>query len=91
MDDVECELPLRGDELAGAAGFLFPGGAEVDVDPSGEEVLRVPRALPVAQQHERGHAKRLSCRDSTGSFLGPVPATDTRPSPGGNPPFTTTA
>ena len=42
------------EQLAAAPGLGLALGREVDVDPPGEEVLLVPVALPVAEQHERG-------------------------------------
>ncbi len=46
--------PAAREIRAAAPGFLATMVGEVDVDPPGEEVLQVPVALAVAQQHERG-------------------------------------
>src|SRR3954454_7997751 len=42
-------------ELATAPRLGFAGGRQTDVHPSGEQVLRIPLALAVTEQHQRRH------------------------------------
>ncbi|GAB3179642.1 hypothetical protein GCM10027060_07760 [Nesterenkonia halophila] len=51
MDDVGQQVVL-GQQLAAAGRLGAPLLGERDVHPSGEEVLLVPVALPVAEQNE---------------------------------------
>src|SRR6266705_2239138 len=53
------------EQLAAATRLVLTGGAGVDVDRSGEQVLLVPVALTVAEQHERGHAAILPDQAAT--------------------------
>ena len=43
-------------QLAAAPGLGLALGGQVDVDPAGEQVLRVPLALAVPEQHQRPHS-----------------------------------
>ena len=49
------QQPVLDEQLAAAARLVLAGLAQADVDPSGEQVLLVPFALTVAEQHKRGH------------------------------------
>ena len=60
------------DQLAGAGRFGPALLGEVDVDPSGEQVQRVPLALAVAQQNQRGishDSDPLTRRDQSSSSI----------------------
>ena len=44
----------------GLAGLLLAGGGQVDVPPSGEAVLEVPKALAVTGEYKSGHVRKPS-------------------------------
>ena len=63
VQDVGQEAGLV-QELAAAPGLRLALVGQVDVDPAGEQVLRVPLALPVTEQHQRrSHVTSVSPRD----------------------------
>ena len=57
--ETSGEMPGLAQQVGAALGLGEALLVEVDVDPAGEQVLRVPFAVPVAQQDERvGHGRR---------------------------------
>ena len=56
VQDPQVEIVGRGQQVAAGPGLDLAGGAQVDVDPPSEQVLRVPGGLAVAQQDQVEHA-----------------------------------
>ena len=61
VQDVGPHAGVR-EVAAAAAGFVAALVGQVDVDPTGEQVLQVPLALPVAKQDERVRHEEHSAR-----------------------------
>ncbi len=55
MQDPQVEVGGLCQQLAAGPGLGLAGGAQVDVDPPGEQVLRVPGGLAVAQKDQVEH------------------------------------
>src|SRR5438132_851644 len=56
------------DQLATTLALGLTGLGQVDIDPPGEQVLLVPVALTVAEQHEGCRHERTSCQQRLAQF-----------------------
>ena len=59
VQDPQVEVVLGGHQRPGRPGLGLAVGAQLDVDPPGEQVLGVPDRLPVPEQDQVGHGRSV--------------------------------